>query len=352
MTLVSIVVNNFNYGLYLSRAIDSALGQSYRAVEVLVVDDGSTDQSRDIIHGYGDTVVPILKENGGQASALNAGFAQCHGDIVIFLDADDVLLPHAAQRVVDAFVTQPAAAKIQYRMEVIAEDGRRSGMIKPPHHIPLPDGYVAQQELLFPFDLAWLPTSGNAFAARVLGSILPIPEQVYGNVGADWYLTHLTPLAGPVISLNEVCAYYRVHNRNHYEQSSPSLNLPHIRQTIVYADHTRCYLQRYAEQLNLPNRPGEILSVSDVANRMTSLKLEPDQHPMVGDTLGQLLKMALIAISRRRDVSWAMRAMFAFWFALMVAAPRALARWLAEVFFFPEKRLRLNRLLGALHGSR
>ena len=89
--LVSIIINNYNYARFLRAAIDSALGQSYASIEVLVVDDGSTDQSRAIIDSYGDRVKSILKKNGGQASALNAGFAQCQGDIVIFLDADDVL---------------------------------------------------------------------------------------------------------------------------------------------------------------------------------------------------------------------------------------------------------------------
>jgi glycosyltransferase involved in cell wall biosynthesis len=59
--------------------------------EVIVVDDGSTDDSRRIISGYGDRVTPVFKENGGQASAFNAGFAASRGDVIIFLDADDYL---------------------------------------------------------------------------------------------------------------------------------------------------------------------------------------------------------------------------------------------------------------------
>ncbi len=349
--LVSIIVNNYNYDRFLRAAIDSALGQAYRPVEVIVVDDGSTDQSRDIISSYGSRITPVFKENGGQASALNAGFAQSHGDLIIFLDADDVLAPCAAQRVVDAFAGQSWVAKIQYRMEVIDGSGNRTGQIKPPRHIPLPSGNLQLPELLFPFDLAWLPTSGNAFSAQALRDIFPIPEHVYGKVGADWYLAHLTPLMGPVISLDTVCACYRVHTCNHYELSAPLLDLAHIRQTIAYADHTRHYLQKYAEQLSLPNRPDEVLSVSYVANRIASLKLERERHPIAGDTTGKLFRLALIAIARRRDVAWPMKALFRVWFALMALAPRSFARRLAEVFFYPEKRARLNRWLGALHGA-
>jgi glycosyltransferase involved in cell wall biosynthesis len=348
---VSVIINNYNYARFLRAAIDSALGQSYQPIEVLVVDDGSTDQSRSIIDSYGDRVKSIFKKNGGQASALNAGFAQCRGDSVIFLDADDVLLPHAAQRVAEVFSAQPQTAKVQYRMGVIDQGGQQTGVIKPPAHIPLPAGDLKKQAMLFPFDLTWLPTSGNAFAAQALRSIFPIPEEVYGKVGADWYVAHLTPLFGRVISLDEACAYYRVHASNNYELAEPRLDLAHIRQTIIYCDYTRRYLLKYAEQLDVPDRPSEILSVSYVANRITSLKLKPDQHPIVGDSLGKLFRLALIAIARRSDVAWPMKAMFAVWFVLMVVAPKSLAHWLAEAFFFPEKRTRLNHWLGTLHRS-
>jgi hypothetical protein len=79
--------------------------------------------------------------------------------------------------------------------------------------------------------------------------------------------------------------------------------------------------------------------------------LEPDQHPIVDDTLGKLFRLALIAISRRSDVAWTMKIMFAAWFALMAVSPKSLAQWLAQAFFFPEKRTRLNHWLRTLHRS-
>jgi glycosyltransferase involved in cell wall biosynthesis len=94
----SVIVNNFNYAQFLRAAVDSALGQTYADTEVIVVDDGSTDESRRVIAGFGDRVLPILKDNGGQASAFHAGLRASNGEVIIFLDADDLLLPSASRR--------------------------------------------------------------------------------------------------------------------------------------------------------------------------------------------------------------------------------------------------------------
>src|SRR5918997_1546606 len=101
--LVSILINNFNYGRFLAEAIDSALAQTYSPVEVVVVDDGSTDNSREIIASYGDRIRSVLKPNGGQGSTFNAGWAAAKGDVICFLDADDAFTPDKVARVVEVF---------------------------------------------------------------------------------------------------------------------------------------------------------------------------------------------------------------------------------------------------------
>jgi len=106
----SIVITNYNYGRFLARCIDSALAQSYPDTEVVVVDDASLD-SREIIQSYGKRVVPVLEErNRGQGAAFNSGFRACQGDVVLFLDADDWLYPHAVARVVAAL--SPGVAQV------------------------------------------------------------------------------------------------------------------------------------------------------------------------------------------------------------------------------------------------
>ena len=347
--LVSIIINNYNYERFINRAIESALGQSYPQVEVIVVDDGSTDHSCEIAQGYGERIQLIRKENGGQASALNAGFAASCGQIVVFLDADDMLLPSMARDVVDIFMSQPETVRVQYRMAVIDENDCRIGVEKPERHIPVPSGYVHKHTLQFPFDMPWLPTSGNAFSTRALLPILPIPEDAYGSVGADWYLVHLTGLLGPVFFLDNIEACYRVHTTNHYERAKASLDLEHIRRTIFYSHLTGDYLLQAARKLGWVDRPDQILSVSYVANRLASLRLEPDKHPIPRDSRWGLVKLGASAVSRRFDITLPMKIAFLVWFGIMAVAPRPMAARLATLFFFPQERKRLNLLLSKNH---
>ncbi|MGE5223986.1 MAG: glycosyltransferase family 2 protein [Omnitrophica WOR_2 bacterium] len=352
MPAFSIIINNFNYGCFLPEAIESALSQTAGPVEVLVVDDGSTDNSRDILQDYAGRVSIIYKDNGGQASAINQGFAHCQGDYVIFLDADDRLLPGAVQRVMEAFQRQPDAAKVQYGMVVIDGQGGETGEIKPAPHLRLPSGDLRQQELAFPFDLPWLPTSGNAFSAQVLQRILPAPETGYGAIFADYYLCHIAPLYGPVVSLPERLACYRVHGANRFELPRARLDLNHIRQTIHACELTAHYIDQHARRLELPVRWTEILSVSEVAQRLISLKLDPAHHPYPADTIPGLILKGWKASLRRSDMRAVKKALFLTWFLAEGLSSRRTAEWLAEVFLFPELRSRVNPFLKSLNQTR
>lgn len=348
---VTIIIDNYNYGRFLDEAITSALDQTYASVEVIVVDDGSTDDSHIIIGRYGKHIIPILKPNGGQASAFNAGFACSTGDIVIFLDADDVLLPETATRVVQSFQGQPGVAKVQYRMEIVNEVGTRTGRILPHPKQPMPNGDLRRQVMTFPADLAWMGTSGNAFAARVLRTILPIPEEQFRTL-ADYYLCHLAPLFGPIISLPEVGALYRIHSSNMY--SSHRLNVRSIRSSFTHWGKTAFYVAQYANQLGLGgghHEASQVLSVAYLINRMISLKLAPEDHPVIKDTCPRLLQLGIKAAYRRFDVSLPMRVLYMGWFAAMALAPRRLAWWLAEQAMLPDQRGPVNSVLAALQGT-
>jgi glycosyltransferase involved in cell wall biosynthesis len=213
--LASVVINNHNYGRFLGDAIDSALGQTYADTEVIIVDDGSTDDSREVIARVGDRIVPVLKPNGGQASALNAGFSASRGDVVVFLDADDVLLPGAIESVMPHFGDREVA-KVHWSMPVIDAAGVRTGEIEEPE---LRGGDLREEvRVEGPLGDATLPsapTSGNAWSRRFLERVMPVPEGVYAS-GADTYLFGLAPIFGRIVVLDKPQSLYRLHGSNAY----------------------------------------------------------------------------------------------------------------------------------------
>jgi glycosyltransferase involved in cell wall biosynthesis len=345
-SLISIIINNYNYDRFLRDAIESALNQSYEHTEVIVVDDGSTDTSRDIIASYADRVVPVFKENEGQASAFNAGFTHSHGDIVIFLDSDDMLMPHTAGSVAQVFESEPRTAKVQYRLDVVDATGNPIGRQTPPAELPMPDGDLRHQILHFPDDIRTPPTSGNAFAASTLRQILPVPEALYRSTGADLYLYNLAPLFGLVKSLSEVGGRYRIHGANRYYTSEISTKQMHQTITCSAANHE--YLVYHANKLhlaNVPRRGSDILSVTFLVNRLASFKLDPTQHPIKGDTTIKLAWLGIIASMRRVDVPVRTRLLYMLWFVAAAGSPRPLTRWLVMNVFYVERRGLLGRLV-------
>ena len=104
---VSIVTPSFNQGRFLRRTIDSVLSQDYLPLHYQVVDGGSTDGSVEILRSYGERFAWASEPDGGQSQALNKGFTRAQGDILAYLNSDDVLLPGAVSRVVGYFARHP-----------------------------------------------------------------------------------------------------------------------------------------------------------------------------------------------------------------------------------------------------
>jgi glycosyltransferase involved in cell wall biosynthesis len=105
--LVSVIIPAYNVECYVAAAIDSALAQTYEHVEVVVVDDGSTDHTAEVVAGYGDRVVTVSQENRGLAGARNSGIRAASGSIFALLDADDLWLPERLARCVPILVDRP-----------------------------------------------------------------------------------------------------------------------------------------------------------------------------------------------------------------------------------------------------
>lgn len=218
----SIVITNYNYGRFLRTSIDSALGQTYGNTEVVVVDDDSTDGSREIISSYGNRVKALLNRHGGQGAAFNAGFRASSGDVVCFLDADDVLLPSAINEAVVHFEDE-RVTKVHWPLSGIDEQGNATGEMIP--ECALPEGNLREDLLAKgPGGYVWSPTSGNAWARWFLGRIFPMPEPEYVTC-ADTYLSLWAPLLGSIKAIGSVQALYREHgNNNRYGLSEESID--------------------------------------------------------------------------------------------------------------------------------
>jgi glycosyltransferase involved in cell wall biosynthesis len=215
--LVTIVINNYNYDRFITEAIDSALNQSYPHIEVIVVDDGSTDHSREIITGYGDQITPIFQANGKQGAALNNGFAASQGEIVIFLDSDDYLLPMAVEQIVA--VWQPGVSKVHYRLQVIDGEGKATGTCIPTTTAQLASGQV-WQDLIQTSGYVSTCMSGNAYSRQALTHVFPIPAEY--KTTADDYLMISTPFYGELVAIQDPLAVYRIHTSNQWALSTVS----------------------------------------------------------------------------------------------------------------------------------
>jgi glycosyltransferase involved in cell wall biosynthesis len=106
--LVSVVIPAYNYGRYVGEAVDSALAQTCPAVEVIVVDDGSTDDTRDRLARYGDRIRYVYQENQGLSTARNTGIRAAAGNFIAFLDADDAFHPRKLEIQMGLFASNPA----------------------------------------------------------------------------------------------------------------------------------------------------------------------------------------------------------------------------------------------------
>ncbi|HEY6882389.1 MAG TPA: glycosyltransferase family 2 protein [Polyangiales bacterium] len=195
---VSIVVCNFNYGLYLDQAIRSAVAQTHPDVEIIVVDDGSTDDSHAVIDRWRSRVIAICKENGGQISAYNAGFERASGEVVIFLDADDFLYPDACRNVAGAFLA-PDVAKVHYRLQLVGADGTQLGTTIPRGLDRGDLGKDLRGGRLYQS----APGSGNAYRRSVLARLMPLVADAEDRHGADFFAAYGVAMLGRVEAIEQ-----------------------------------------------------------------------------------------------------------------------------------------------------
>ncbi|MDJ0889470.1 MAG: glycosyltransferase [Desulfobacterales bacterium] len=127
MPLVSIVTPSYNQGRFIKKTIESVLSQNYPNIEYVVIDGGSSDQTVDILRSYGDRLEWVSEPDRGQTDAINKGMARVQGEILAYLNSDDVLAPGAIERIVNYFKSNPDCDMVYGNADYIDEDDKVTG---------------------------------------------------------------------------------------------------------------------------------------------------------------------------------------------------------------------------------
>lgn len=205
----------------------------------MVVDDGSTDDSRDRLRSWSGRVEVILQENRGHPAACLEGARRLGREVVIFLDADDLLAPNAVRTVARCW--RLGSSKLQYRMEVIDGEGRRTGIFFPKY--PRESDHPALvREMLRTGRYPSPPTSGNAYAVHLLDEI----QEPYPFRFIDTILNTIAPFRGEVTTIPDVLACYRLHGANAYLMGR--LDAERIRRRLDDETKRLEFLVRYARR--------------------------------------------------------------------------------------------------------
>jgi glycosyltransferase involved in cell wall biosynthesis len=339
--LVSIIICNHNYEAFVAQAIDSALALDWPALEVIVVDDGSTDGSRHIIDAYADRVTIIHQHNAGQWSACNAGFARSRGDVVIFLDSDDLLAPSLLRRLFG--VWRPGLSKVQFQMQIIDENGRATGAVLPQFDV-VPDSRQikqwAQRAAAYPTP----PGSGNAYARAFLEKIFPLNG---GDRAADSYCLAAAPYMGDVLTIAEPLVSYRVHGRN--QGAMATVDPKRFGFEVNRALFRLRFARSAAHGVGVPSDETLNRSLSFLPYRLASLKLLPAEHPIQRDSSWKLARDLTTACFTPQGVSARSRATLWAWGISVLLVPREFSKELVRWRFAPASRPELlKRSLRAL----
>ena len=202
MPFVSVLIDTYNHERFIEQAIVSVLEQDFPASEreILVVDDGSTDRTPEIVKKFGPEVRLLRKANGGQASAFNAGVPECRGEIIAFLDGDDWWAQGKLTAVSEALASDPSIGLVGHGITEVFSDGREHTEILKENERLRIDSEAAAR--LFRLRKSFLGTSRMAYVSSLLKKIGRVPEEL--RIEADEYLFTLGALLADVLILREI----------------------------------------------------------------------------------------------------------------------------------------------------
>ena len=206
MIRVSVIIPAYNGDRYISAGIDSVLAQTYSEYEIIVVDDGSTDNTSEVVKQYGDRVNYLSQTNQGVAASRNLGLAAARGEYIAFLDQDDVFLPHKLSTQVALLDRDSALGMINSGWQIVDERGKLKAAVQPWQQIP----HLTQANLLI-----WKPV--------FLGAMLFRRTWLERSKGFDTSLSQtpdvdlvmrLAAIGCPAAWVEQTTVQYRQHDAN------------------------------------------------------------------------------------------------------------------------------------------
>lgn len=341
--LVSIVINNYNYARYLGAAIDSALAQTWHPLEVVVVDDGSSDDSWSVIEGYGDRVRAIRQPNGGQGAAYNSGFAACRGEWVLFLDSDDLLDIGAVARLL-AFA-KADVAKLHGYLRRIDADGQPLGGAVP---------YIAHsgtdvREIAEHFrQYAGPPASGNLYRRSAIAPYFPLDAPAWRR-SADTVPNLLCVFHGTVVAVPGTIGCYRLHTSASQRSGLLGNKDRSAGAAWLQSNHRRELAAAWGTLCTGIVWPAEPMTPPwEWRLRTLSWRLSPAAHPCPGDTRRSIWRGLDTSLAHWPGYTGVERLAQRLWIGFMLLAPRAVVAALAPSNVSGELRARLRWLRGGV----
>ncbi|HLA96664.1 MAG TPA: glycosyltransferase [Pyrinomonadaceae bacterium] len=205
--LVSVIIPNYNYASYLREAIDSVLAQTYQDVEIIVVDDGSSDNSKEILDSYANRITTIFQKNQGVSAARNNGVASSSGEFVAFLDADDFWLPMKLEKQMLRFESDPTIGFVHSSMTLINSEGTVVGS-----ETDGMEGYVADALLKFETGVICGAASTGVVRRSIFRQLGGFDTRL--STAADWDFCYRVATKSNIAFVADELVAYRVHGSN------------------------------------------------------------------------------------------------------------------------------------------
>lgn len=207
---MTVVIPNYNYARFLPEAIESVLAQSYRPLEVVVVDDGSTDGSQEILKRYGERIRWVTQQNQGVSEARNRGAHEARGELLAFLDADDVWLPAKLAAQVPRMFDDPEVGLVHCGVETMDVQGFFLGT-----HLDGREGWVAREMLLFE-PVVIVPGSTSLVTREIFDSVGGFDTRL--STSADWDFCYGVAQRRRIAFVRQPLVRYRIHASNMHKQ--------------------------------------------------------------------------------------------------------------------------------------